>query len=137
MSKGRAGFSLFELLAAMAIAALVMVIAGPPVASTLAKIAFRKEVAGVMAQVRGWKLLAVSKGKPVTVFFDQDSVVVRLGQGEEERLAMKENIHLTMEPERLLFSPEGWATPATIAVTSDKRQRRLRINPLTGRPQTL
>jgi prepilin-type N-terminal cleavage/methylation domain-containing protein len=131
------GFSLFELLAAMAIAAIVMVIAGPPVASTLAKISFRKEVNGVMAQVRGWKLMAVSKGKPVTIIFDNDAVVVQLGQEEGERTPVKEGVTLALEPDRILFSPEGWATPATIEISSKERHRTLRIDPLTGQPRKI
>jgi prepilin-type N-terminal cleavage/methylation domain-containing protein len=137
MTKTAHGFSLFEVLAAMAIVALAMVIAAPPVTTMLDKISFRKEVNGVMAQIRGWKLLAVSKGRAVTIIFDQDALLVQLAKEEAERVAIKEGVTLTMEPERILFSPEGWATPATIEISSAERRRRLRIDPLTGQPRKL
>lgn len=137
MAKRTSGFSLFELLAAMAIVALVMVIAAPPVGTMLSKISFRKEVNSVMAQVRGWKLLAVSKGKPVSVTLDEDVLIVQLAQEERERKTMPQGISLTMEPSRILFSPEGWATPATLEISTERRSKRIWINPLTGQPQKL
>lgn len=131
------GFSLLELLAAMAIVALGMVIAAPPMGTMLAKISFRKEVNGVMAQVRGWKLLAVSKGKPVTISLDDNVLVVQLAREELERKIMKQGVTLTMEPERILFSPEGWATPAILAISKNERRRTIRIDPLTGQPRKI
>lgn len=137
MNKDKHGFSLLEILAAMAIAALAMVIAGPPVASTLDKVSFRREVNSVMAQVRGWKLLAVSKGKALTIHIEDDAVVMQLGQQEEVRTPIKEGMTLALAPERLQFSPEGWATPATIEIQSKERHRRLRIDALTGQPRKI
>ncbi len=131
------GFSLLELMAAMAIVALALVIAAPPVATMLDKLSFRKEVNGVMAQVRGWKLLAVSKGKTVTVTLEGDILVVQLGQEEQKRTAFHDKVTLVMDPNRILFSPEGWATPAIIEINSKERHRKLRIDPLTGRPRKL
>ncbi|MEN8257569.1 MAG: GspH/FimT family pseudopilin [Thermodesulfobacteriota bacterium] len=131
------GFSLFEILAAMAIVALAMVIAAPPVTNMLAKITFRKEVNEVMAQVRGWKLMAVSQGKPVTVTLEEDVLMVQLAQGAKVVKPFKPGVTLAMEPERIFFSPEGWATPATIEISSNERHRTLQINPLTGQPNKI
>ncbi len=131
------GFSLFEILAAMAIAALAMVIVAPPVTGMLEKISFRKEVNGVMAQARGWKMLAVSKGKPVTVTVDEEGLIIQLARMEAERTPLKPGVTLAMDPDRIVFSPEGWATPATLEIRKDERSRRLRINPLTGQPSKL
>ncbi len=131
------GFSLLELLAAMAIAALGMAIAAPPVSTMLDKISFRREVNDVMAQVRGWKLLAVSKGKAVTITLEGDVLVVQLGREERERKTFPEGVTVALEPNHILFSPEGWATPATIEISKEKRRRKVQIAPLTGRPQKI
>ena len=131
------GFSLFEILAAMAIAAMAMVIVAPRMSNMLDKITFRKEVNEVMAQVRGWKLLAVSKGKTVTITLEDDIWMVQLGLGDKEEKPLKQGIVLAMEPERIVFSPEGWATPASIEISSKERSKKLEINPLTGQPQKL
>lgn len=132
------GFSLLELLAAMAIVALAMLIAAPPLTTMLAKISFRKEVNGVMAQIRGYKLLAVSKGQPVTIILEDDVLVAQLGHEEEKkRTIMKQGVTLAMEPDRILFSPEGWATPATLKISQKQRSRRVRIDPLTGQPRKI
>lgn len=137
MRKATTGFSLFEVLAAMVIVALAMVVAAPPVTTMLNKVSFRKEVNGVMAQIRGWKLMAVSKGKPVIIIFDDDALLVQLGHEEAERMAIKQGVTLTMEPARILFSPEGWATPTIIEISTEERRRRLRIDPLTGQPRKI
>lgn len=137
MKTGTQGFSLLELMAAMAIVALALVITAPPLANMLDKVAFRKEVNGVMAQVRGWKLLAVSKGKPVTITLEADMLVVQLNQKEQSRTALRPGLHLDMEPDHLLFSPEGWATPATLEISTEERRQRVRIDPLTGQPRRL
>ena len=131
------GFSVFEILAAMAIAAMVMVITAPPMAKMLDKITFRKDVHDVMAQVRGWKLMAVSKGKPVTITLEDDVLIACRGNGDKEEKPVKQGITLTMDPDRIQFSPEGWATPATIEITGKKRSRKVEINPLTGQPQKI
>ncbi len=131
------GFSLLELMAAMAIVALALVITAPPLANMLDKIAFRKEVNGVMAQVRGWKLLAVSKGKPVTITLEEDMLVVQLAGEEMNRTNLKDGVTLSMEPGYFLFSPEGWATPATLEISTEERRQRVRIDPLTGQPRKL
>lgn len=124
-------------MAAMAIVALALVITAPPLANMLDKVAFRKEVNGIMAQVRGWKLLAVSKGKPVTITLEEDMLVVQLNQKEQSRTSLRPGLHLDMEPGYLLFSPEGWATPATLEIRTEERRQRVRIDPLTGQPRRL
>ena len=121
----------------MAIFAFAMVIAAPPVTNMLDKLSFRKEVNGVMAQVREWKLLAVSKGRTITVDLDENILTTRLGEEEPEQTNFKEGISVIMEPNRVFFSPEGWATPATIEISSDKRSKTLLINPLTGQPRKI
>ncbi|MDR9500579.1 MAG: prepilin-type N-terminal cleavage/methylation domain-containing protein [Desulfurivibrionaceae bacterium] len=131
------GFSLLELMAAMAIVALALVITAPPLANMLDKVAFRKEVNGVMAQVRGWKLLAVSKGEAVTITLEEDVLVVHLAGEEMRRTDLKHGVTLSMEPDHILFSPEGWATPATLEISTEERRQRVRIDPLTGQPRRL
>lgn len=137
MKTGTQGFSLLELMAAMAIVALALVITAPPLANMLDKVAFRKEVNGIMAQVRGWKLLAVSKGEAVTITLEEDVLVVHLAGEEMRRTNLKDGVTLVMEPGYLLFSPEGWATPATLEISTEERRQRVRIDPLTGQPRKL
>lgn len=135
-NRGR-GFSLLELLAALAIVALVMVVVAPRTGTMLEKLSFRKEVNNVMAQIRGWKLLAVSKGKQVTITLEGNILVVQLAQEEYDRKEGKEGVTLAMEPNRIVFSPEGWATPAIIEISRGKRRKKVQIAPLTARPQKI
>ncbi|PLX51187.1 MAG: type II secretion system protein GspH [Desulfobulbaceae bacterium] len=131
------GFSLLEILAVLAIMALVAVIAAPPVGGMLDKIAFRKEVNGAMAQIRGWKLQAVSTGQPVRVLLEEGNLYIKVGRNEARRRQLPQGVQWTMEPASLLFSPEGWATPATIEIASKQRRRTLTISPLTGQPEKI
>lgn len=121
----------------MAIAALAMVIAAPPVTNMLDKISFRNEVNEMTARLRGWKLMAVRNGKPVSITLEEDVLLVQLSMEEAQEKPIADDMTLIMEPQRVIFSPEGWATPATIEISIGKRSRKIEINPLTGLPRKI
>lgn len=130
------GFSLFELLAVLVILAIGAAIVAPATGKMLAKISFRRDGLLLKKELRGLKTLAVSKGEMVRLRLEDESFVVRLGGGEDERRPwpMAPESQLLMTPEVVQFSPLGTATPATLILARDERQRTLRLDALTGLP---
>ena len=130
------GFSLFEIIAVMAILAIAAAVAAPSTGRMLTKINFRNEVNEVMAQLRWLKLQAITKGRPVQVTIEDNVFIVKIGQEEQKRQAIKidPSTIISMEPNKIRFSPEGPATPVIITMEKEHRKQEVAIEPLSGQP---
>lgn len=130
------GFSLVELMAILVILAICTSLALPNFGNFMRKNQFKKDGHALMAKLRGFKLRAISYGKPITVSFADPQFMVTV-QGEEpifEELQFHPDTDLQLHPEELYFSPQGWARPATLTLSLNNLSQTILIDPLTGRP---
>ncbi len=132
---GRQGFSLFELLLVLLLLAVVAAIAAPATGRLLDQLAFRKETAAVLAQLRAARLHAISKGKAVNITVEPATAPWLLaGEEAPQPLATAAGLAVHFEPAVITFYPEGFATPAEIEVSRGHRSAHFTIDPLTGQP---
>lgn len=131
------GFSLVELLAILVILAISTSLALPSFGNSLRKTQFKKDGRLLMAQLRHFKLQAITEGKPLHISYEKPQFHV-LTQGDIEAslkpLEINDDTTLTLSPEELYFSPQGWARPATLTLTRGNLSQTIIIDPLTGRP---
>ena len=132
------GFSLIELLLVLLLIGVMAGVAGPPIGRFLDSLEFRKQSAKIMAAVRYARLMAITEGKLVVMTATEKDAARGLtlsGAVNEVRpLDLAEDATLEIDPLELLFSPEGYATPGTLVLTSGDRSETIIIDPLTGLP---
>ncbi|MCK5438118.1 MAG: GspH/FimT family pseudopilin, partial [Desulfobulbaceae bacterium] len=100
-------------------------------------LSFRRQTNKIMATLRYARLVSVSRGQEVHVKLDQDNdTILQLSGAVEERkeFGLTENDHLKIEPEEIIFFPEGVATPAILTFTKGDRTRKITLELLTGLP---
>ncbi|MCK5323861.1 MAG: hypothetical protein KAJ45_06925, partial [Desulfobulbaceae bacterium] len=86
------------------------------------------------------RLVSVGKGQEVHVKIDPDNkTILQLSGAVEEKkeCGLTENDYLTIEPEEIIFFPEGVATPATLTFTKGDRTREITLELLTGLPSII
>lgn len=132
------GFSLLELLMVMLLIGIMAGVAGPSVGRFLDSLEFKKESAKVMATVRYARLKAITEGKLVVMTATEGEAAMGLtlsgAVNEVRSLDLADGASLEIEPLELLFSPEGYATPGTLILTSGERSETILIDPMTGLP---
>jgi prepilin-type N-terminal cleavage/methylation domain-containing protein len=132
----RQGFSLVELMAILVILAISTSLALPSFAKSIRKNQFRKDSHELMATLRGFKLQAVAGGIPLHVIFENRNFIVTIPG--KEPIATELKLHgeteLTLHPQELYFSPQGWARPANLTLTRSTLSQIIIIDPLTARP---
>jgi len=112
-------------------------VAGPAMGRFLDSLEFKKQTAKIMATVRYARLKAITEGKLVVltaVEGDTQALILSGAVDESRPLDLAEDATLEIEPLELLFSPEGYATPGTMILTSGERSETILIDPLTGLP---
>ena len=132
----RQGFSLVELMAILVILALCSSIALPSFGNSMRKNQFKKDSRTLMATLRGFKLKAISSGKPLHVSYEDGQLNITV-QGDEPILSdlhLHADTTLTFTPETLYFSPQGWARPAEITLERANLRQTIILDPLSGRP---
>ena len=132
------GFSLFELLLVLLLMGILAGIAMPATGKILDSLAFRKKASNISAVLRYARIMAISKGKEVLLTRSEDDLHALQLSGpvdEIKNLGFDTEDQLFMEPEALVFLPEGHATPAVITYVSGKRKQIIRVDPLTGMPE--
>lgn len=132
------GFSLIELLVVLVLIGIMAGVAGPAVGRFLDSLDFKKQTAKVMATIRYARLKAITEGRLLVVSASDDPAVQSLilsGAVDEVRqLELDEGATLEVDPLELVFSPEGYATPGSVTLTSGDRSETILIDPLTGLP---
>ncbi len=130
------GFSLVELMAILVILAICTTLALPSFGNSMRKNQFKKDGRTLMAKLRGFKLRAISCGKPITVSFADPQFIITIQGGEPifEELQFHPDTNLKLQPEELYFSPQGWGRPATLTLSRNNLSQTILIDPLTGRP---
>lgn len=141
MSFGRLrsrGFSLLELLMVLVLFGIMAGVAGPAIGRFLDNLDFRKQTAKIMAAVRYARLKAITEGKFVVMTAPEREAAQGLtlsgAVNEVRQLNLDEGATLEIEPLELVFSPEGYATPGTLVLTSGERSETILIDPMTGLP---
>lgn len=136
-TEGR-GFSLIELLVVLVLIGVMAGVAAPAVGRFLDSMEFKRQTGKIMAAVRYARLMAITEGSLVLMTASEEdgskTLVLSGGVSEVRDLELAEDATLELEPSQLGFSPEGYATPGLITLTSDGRTESIFIDPLTGIP---
>lgn len=100
------------------------------------RLSFRRQTAALVASSRFARLMAVGKGKPVEMRFDRQTRLLSFSGAVEEKreIDLPEEAVFEIQPETLVFYPDGLATPGRMVLRSGKRSREFFIDPLTGIP---
>jgi len=136
---GQRGFTVFEMLLAVALLGVMAAMAGLALEPMMEKISFRRQVERYAAIMRQARLLAVTGGRPVRLALGgegADCLFVLTGLSEEKKeCGLEDHDVLVMDPGEVTFFPEGSATPGLLTFTRSGRTARLRLDLLTGRPE--
>lgn len=133
---GQRGFSLLELIMVLALLGIMAGVVAPATGRFLDKLSFRKQTAALVAGTRYARLMAVGKGRPVAMRFDDQSRSLSFSGAVEEKkeVELSEGAEFELLPETLVFYPDGLATPGRMVSRSGRRAQEFRIDPLTGIP---
>lgn len=135
-SSNQKGFSLVELMAILVILAVGTGLALPSFGQSARKSRFKKDTHEIMARLRGFKLKAISTGTPLSVSYENLQFIIT-PKGQEPSFAdldIHTDTSLTLAPETLYFSPQGWVRPATLTLSRDNLSQTIKLDPLSGRP---
>jgi len=137
LSVNNHGFTLVEILVVMFIVAIMAGTAAPSVGRIYDNLKFRKQVGNFSSILRYAKLVAVTSGEKVALSLGDDGgcVFEYTGAVEESRNCnIGEEDYFTLEPDEVIFYPEGVATPALLTFERGDRLKRIRVDLLTARP---
>lgn len=133
------GFTIVEMLLAMALLGVMAVMAGLAMSPMLEKVRFRRQVDRYAAIMREARLLAITGGRPVRLALGgegADCVFLLTGPVEEQKeCGLEDKDVLVMDPGVVTFFPEGSATPGLLTFTRSERNALIRLDLLTGRPE--
>lgn len=137
---GQRGFTIIEMLLAVALLGIMGIMAGVAMGPILEKVRFRRQVDHYAAIMRQARLLAITSGKPTRLALGgegEDCAFLLSGPQEEkkETCGLEDNDVLVMDPGVLTFFPEGSATAGLLTFTRLERKAVIRLDLLTGRPE--
>jgi general secretion pathway protein H len=131
-----AGFSLVELLVVLVMLGILAGVTAPAVGRYYDNLEYRKQVEGTAAYLRYARLMAVTRGKQVklTLGDDSDESILQLKGAVERQHSAGSAERFAIQPEEIIFHPEGRATPGRIIFTRGERSQTILVDPLTGLP---
>lgn len=113
-------------------------VTGPAIGRFLDSLDFKKQTAKIMSTIRYARLKAITEGKFVVMTAVEGDAAQGLtlsgGVNEVRQLDLAAGATLVVDPLELVFSPEGYATPGTLVLTSGERSETILIDPMTGLP---
>ena len=131
------GFSMFEMMVALIILAIMAAMSGPALGRMIDNLEFRQQVKQYSAILRYARLVAVSKGEVVSLRLseDEDCLFILSGPVDETKeCKLDEEDILTVDPGEIFFFPEGTATAALVTLERGERKKRIRLDLLTAIP---
>lgn len=132
------GFSLIELLVVLVLLGIMAGVAAPPMGRFLDSLEFKKQTGKIMAAIRYARLKAITEGKVVVMTAVEgdaaQGLTLRGAVNEVRQLELAEGATLEVEPLELIFSPEGYATPGSLILTSGERSQSIYIDSMTALP---
>ncbi|MFH1021461.1 MAG: prepilin-type N-terminal cleavage/methylation domain-containing protein [Pseudomonadota bacterium] len=133
---GRRGFTLLELIMVLALLGIMAGVAAPATGRFLDRLSFRRQTAALLAGTRYARLMAVGKGRPVEMRFDNSAHLLSFSGAVEEKkeIELSGGVVFELRPETLVFYPDGLATPGRLVSRSGHRSQEFLIDPLTGIP---
>lgn len=131
------GFSLLEVLVVLLVLSFSAAVAAPALGRFMEGLAFRKSVQRIVACVQYARLMAITKGKDVTLALGEEGMQLQMsGPVTEVRdLEPAPGGTLVMTPESFVFYADGGATPGALTYTQGERMTRIHLDPLTGIPR--
>ncbi len=136
---GQQGFTIVEMLLAVALLGVMVGMAGLAMSPMLEKVRFNRQVGKYAAIMRQARLLAITGGTPARLALGgegADCVFLLSGPVEETKeCGLEDHDVLVMDPGVLTFFPEGSATPGLLTFTRSERKALIRLDLLTGRPE--
>lgn len=134
--KANQGFSLLELLTVLVVLGVMAGVAVPSLGRFLGNFSFRNQVGDITANLRYVRLRAVGGGKQIRLSVDDESLIFMLRGGLEEDRVVEIDAEslLTIEPDEIIFSPQGYVTPAVLTFVLGERRRTILMDPLTALP---
>lgn len=136
---GQRGFTMVEMLLAVALLGIMGVMAGLAMTPVLEKVSFRRQVERYTAIMRQARLLAITTGRPTRLELGgvgEECLFLLTGPVEEKKgCGLEDHDVLVMDPGVVTFFPEGSATPGLLTFTRSGRTARVRLDLLTGRPE--
>lgn len=131
------GFSLLEMLTVLLLFAIITAVAAPSTGRFLSSLQFRQKAQEVVSVLRYARLMSVTQGENVYVVMnDEGATGFTLSGGVEKvyEFDLEEDDAVNIEPEEIVFFPEGQVTPAHVTFTGGNRILRVSMDPLTALP---
>ena len=127
---------MLELLIVLILLGIMAGVAGPATGRFLDTLDFKKQTAEFMKVIRYARLMAVSKGASVslTVGEESNALVLSGAVDEVKKLGLAETDAVELVPEEIVFFPEGYATPGTLAFSRGEKTQKIIIDPMTALP---
>jgi len=136
---GQRGFTILEMLLAVALLGVMGGMAGLAMTPLLEKVRFNRQVERYAAIMRQARLLAITSGKPTSLSLGgegADCAFLLAGPVEEKKdCGLEDNDVLVMDPGMVTFFPEGSATSGLLIFSRPGRKALVRLDLLTGRPE--
>ena len=133
------GFTVLEMFVVLILLAIMIALAAPATGRFLDSLNVRKQTQKVMATLRYSRLVAISRGHEVRVNIAEggDGRVMKLSGAVEKEVAFDfaGEGSLTMDPDLVIFYPEGHVTPAVLVLTMGSKSLRIVLDPLTALPE--
>lgn len=136
-NRNQRGFSLFEMLAVLIIIGILAALVGPATGRYMDNLSFRQQTRKFMKTLRYARLAAVSSAKSVKVrLADSDDCIFELSGGvnETQECTLGLDEELSLEPNEIVFYPEGYSTHAIMVFSREQRKKTITMDMLTAMP---